>query len=70
MIQLPTPKRLAGVVAGTTAALGAVAGASHVAGAPDTLVAATAGALVVGAASIGAAVRREPRSVQARTNNQ
>lgn len=54
---LPTPKRLTATAAGTTAALGAVAGASHAAGAPDTLVAATAGALVVGAASIGAAVR-------------
>lgn len=56
MIQLPTPKRLAAVAAGTIATLGAVAGASHAAGAPDTLVAATAGALAFGTASIGAAV--------------
>ncbi|MCX5537823.1 hypothetical protein OG785_45535 [Streptomyces sp. NBC_00006] len=64
MNQLPTPKRLAVLAAGTTAALGAVAGASHAAGAPDTLVAATAGALVVGAASIGAAVHGRPQEVQ------
>lgn len=57
MNQLPTPKRLAVLAAGTTAALGAVAGASHAAGAPDTLVAATAGVLAVGGASVAAAIR-------------
>ena len=50
------PKRLTGLAASTTAVLAAVAGASHAAGAPDTLVAATAGVLAVGGASITAAI--------------
>jgi hypothetical protein len=45
------------LAAGTTAALAAVAGASHTAGAPDTLVAATVGVLAFGGASVAAAIR-------------
>jgi hypothetical protein len=51
------PKRLATLAAGTTAALAAVAGASHAAGAPETLVAATVGVLGFGGVSVAAAIR-------------
>jgi hypothetical protein len=63
-MNLPTPKRLAAVAAGATTALGGVAAATYATGAPDTLVAATAGALAFGAAAVGAAVRGKPQEVQ------
>ncbi|MFZ3592304.1 hypothetical protein [Streptomyces sp. BH104] len=64
MNQLPTPRRLAALVAGTTAVLAATAGASHAVGAPDTLVAATVGVLGFGGASVAAAIRGQKQEAR------
>jgi hypothetical protein len=60
----PTPKRLAALAAGTTAALGAVADATYATGAPETVVATAVGIVAFGGAAVASAVRSRPQEVR------
>jgi hypothetical protein len=63
MTQLPAPKRLVVLAAGTTAGLGAIVGAVHATGAPVGAVSTAAGTLAFGSVAVAEAVRTSRREV-------